>query len=338
MLILSEAQIRSFYGIREALRDLLPALEAQQAGQVQNPPRLVLESPGQASTLYMPSAIGELGALGSKGALDNKGVLGSKVVSVFPQNPAQGRPTTQAVTLLTDAATGEHTALLNASHLTRLRTGALTGIAADHLARPDAGRLGVIGTGGMAPDQIRGVAAVRELRELRLFNLSADKAQQLAEALRPELPGTEILVAPSAEALVEASDMVVTATQSRTPVFDGAALQPGTFLSGIGSYLPSMREVDLVTVQRADKIVLDTLEGPRHEAGELIYAQEQGLWSFEQVHSDLAGVACGTRPGRETADEIIFFKCVGAAYFDLAVALGAYQEAQRRGLGTLAEV
>ncbi|MDO4264642.1 MAG: ornithine cyclodeaminase family protein, partial [Deinococcus sp.] len=80
--------------------------------------------------------------------------------------------------------------------------------------------------------------------------------------------------------------------------------------------------------------VLDTLEGTRHEAGELIHAEQQGFWSFGQAHSDLAGVVAGAKAGRQTGEEIIFFKCVGAAYFDLAVALGAYREAQQRGLGT----
>ncbi|GHG04944.1 ornithine cyclodeaminase [Deinococcus piscis] len=323
MLILSEEQIRSFYGMREALRDLAPALQAEHAGQVQNPPRLVLDVPErEASALYMPSAIGGLGA------------VGSKVVTVFPHNPPRGLPTIQGVTLLTEADTGQHVALLSASYLTRLRTGALTGLAAQHLARPQASRLGVIGTGGMALEQIQAVQEVRPLSELRLFNRTPDKAHTLAEDLRTELPGVSISVSPTAEALVEASDMLVASTQSSTPVFDGKALQPGTFISGIGSYLPSMREVDETTIRRASKVVLDTLEGTRHEAGELIHAEQQGFWSFEQAHSDLAGVVAGAKAGRQTEEEIIFFKCVGAAYFDLAVALGAYQEARQRGLGT----
>lgn len=327
MLILSEQQIQSFYGMPQAIRDLIPALQAEHAGKVQNPPRLVLEVPEkEASALYMPSGIGGLGA------------VGCKVVTVFPQNPAQKLPTIQGVIVLTEAETGQHIALMSASYLTRLRTGALTGIAADHLARAGAERLGVIGTGGMAADQIRAVRQVRPLRELRLYNRTPTKAEALAAELRTELPDVQISVSPTAEALVEASDMVVAATQSSTPVFDGAALQSGTFVSGIGSYLPSMREVDLTTIQRADKIVLDTLEGTRSEAGELIHAEQAGVWNFGQAHSDLAGVVAGAKPGRESDAEIIFFKCVGAAYFDLAVAQGTYAEAQRRGLGTQVDI
>ncbi|MDO4264569.1 MAG: ornithine cyclodeaminase family protein, partial [Deinococcus sp.] len=198
MLILSEDQIQSFYGMQEAIRDLTPALRAEHARQVQNPPRLVLDVPErEASALYMPSAVGGLGA------------VGSKVVTVFPQNPAQNLPTIQGVTLLTEADTGQHVALLGASYLTRLRTGALTGIAAQHLARPQASRLGIIGTGGMALEQIQAVQEVRPLSELRLYNRTPAKAQALAEELRAKLPGVDIHVSPTAEALVEASDMVV---------------------------------------------------------------------------------------------------------------------------------
>lgn len=332
MLILSEQQIQSFYGMPQALRDLVPALVAEHAGQVQNPPRLVLDVPErEASALYMPSGIGGLG-------LSDTRTVGTKIVTVFPQNPARGKATIQGVIVLTEADTGSHIALMSASYLTRLRTGALTGLAAQHLARKDAARLGVIGTGGMAPDQIRAIQAVRPLQELRLYNRSAAKAQALADALAPELSGVRVSVSPTPESLVEGSDMVVAATQSRTPVFDGAALQAGTFISGIGSYLPEMREVDFTTITRADKIVLDTREGCTHEAGELIQAQAEGVWNFGQAHSDLAGVVAGANAGRESEDEIIFFKCVGAAYFDLAVALGAYTEARERGLGTSVEV
>lgn len=327
MLVLSEQQIQSFYGMTEAMRDLMPALQAEHAGQVQNPPRLVLDVPERdASALYMPSGIGGLGA------------VGTKIVTVFPQNPAQGKATIQGVIVLTEAETGSHTALMSASYLTRLRTGALTGLAAQHLAREDAARLGVIGTGGMAPDQIHAIQAVRPLRELRLYNRSAAKAQALADSLAAELPDVSISVSSTPESLVEASDMVVAATQSYTPVFDGAALQSGTFISGIGSYLPEMCEIDFTTITRADKIVLDTLAGCQHEAGELIQAQAEGVWNFSHAHSDLAGVVAGAKTGRESEDEIIFFKCVGAAYFDLAVALGAYHEARKRGLGTTVEI
>lgn len=150
MLILSGPQIQRSYGVAQAISDLTAALQAEYAKKVQNPARTVLSFPSRDATcLYMPSAIADLG------------VMGGKIVSIFPQNPARGLPTTQGVTVLSDAATGEHLALLSASYLTRLRTGALSGLAVQHLAREDAGRLGVIGTGGMAPEQIRGIHAGR---------------------------------------------------------------------------------------------------------------------------------------------------------------------------------
>lgn len=323
MLILSDQQIEAFYGIESAIGDLRPALLDFQAGHVENPPRTVIGvSQREASALYMPSAAQKLG------------VLAIKTVTIFPQNPAAGRPTTQGVTLLSSSETGEHLALLGASYLTRLRTGALSALAADHLARKDASRLAMIGCGGMALHQVLGLHAVRPLKEVRLYSRSPEEMAAFAERLQSYLPETRIEAAENAEAAVSQSDLVACATRSLTPVFDGEALQPGTFITGIGSFLPTMHELDLTTIRRASKIVLDTAEDTPHEAGELIYAQEQGVWSFDQAHGSLPEVVSGAVAGREDDEEIIFFKCVGTAYFDLAVALGAYRKAQEMGQGT----
>lgn len=327
MLLLSETQIEQLYGVPEAIDDLRQALISFQAGEVENPTRTVLGVPRkEASALYMPSAAPGLG------------VMATKVVTIFPQNPAQGRPTTQGVTLLSSADTGEHLAVLGASYLTRLRTGALSALAAEQLARRDAGRLAMIGCGGMALHQVLCLNAVRPLRELRLYSRRRSQMEAFARKVQAFLPDTRLELANSADEAVAASDMVACATRSLTPVFDGSVLQPGTFITGIGSFLPEMHELDLTTIQRASKIVLDTAEDALHEAGELIHAQSEGVWSFEQAHGSLPQLVARAIPGRENDAEIIFFKCVGTAYFDLAVAFGAYQKARQQGAGTVTEL
>jgi ornithine cyclodeaminase/alanine dehydrogenase-like protein (mu-crystallin family) len=124
MLILSEDQIRSIYSMSDAIQDLKVALRYYAEGKVVNPLRTVLEFPDQrASALFMPSAMEPVG----KAAV--------KVVTIFPNNPSQGKKTTQGVILLSDTENGEHLACLNASYLTSLRTGAVGGIATKYLAR-----------------------------------------------------------------------------------------------------------------------------------------------------------------------------------------------------------
>ncbi|WP_054950874.1 ornithine cyclodeaminase family protein [Numidum massiliense] len=322
MLILAEQDIQKNYLMRDAIADLKRGLAAKNEGLIDNPHRTVIEFPKhQASALYMPSA--DLA----------EEITAVKVVSIFPENPQRGKPTTQGVMLLTDAQTGEHLCMMNASYLTRLRTGALSGIATEKLARVDAKTLGVIGTGAMAFEQVLGVLEVRDIEKIALFNRTREKAEQFKEKLLAYGVRQEIVVAQAVAELVREADIICCATRSNTPVFDGNDLQPGTHINGVGSYLPSMREVDLRTIERADKIVVDDLTGVKEEAGELMHANEESDWSFSYIYAELSQVSGREGLIRETNEEVTFFKSVGAAYFDLAVAKGIYFKARVLGFG-----
>ncbi len=323
MKIINEQQIQQSYKMSDAIGDVTALLHAKQQGKIDNPHRTVIDFPErQASALYMPSADKQ------------EELAGVKVVTIFPDNPKQGKPTTQGVILLSDATNGEHVAMMTASYLTRLRTGALSAIATDHLARQDSRVLAVIGTGAMAFEQVLGVLEVRDIETILLFNRTEEKAVRFKEQLEAFGVQAGIEIAQSAKQAVEAADVIVCATRSTEPVFDGNDLKPGTHINGVGSYLPHMREMDETTIARADKIVADDLAGVQDEAGELIHAANSGNWSFDRLHAELTELASGQRAGRETEEEITFFKCVGAAYFDLAVAKGVYRKAQGGKLGT----
>ncbi|MEZ0481212.1 ornithine cyclodeaminase family protein [Planococcus sp. SSTMD024] len=327
MKIINEQQIQHSYLMNDAIQDVSALLHAKQQGKIDNPHRTVIDFPErQASALYMPSAD------------THEELAGVKVVTIFPDNPKQGKPTTQGVILLSDATNGEHVAMMTASYLTRLRTGALSAIATDHLARTNSRVLAVIGTGAMAFEQVLGVLEVRDIETIVLFNRTEEKAVRFKEQLEAfgVLAGIEI--AASAKQAVEAADIIACATRSTEPVFDGNDLKPGTHINGVGSYLPHMREMDETTIARADKIVADDLAGVREEAGELIHAANSGHWSFDRLHAELTELSSGQHAGRETEEEITFFKCVGAAYFDLAVAKGVYRKAQHDQLGTDVEL
>lgn len=313
MLIINEREIQQSYQMKDAINDVRAMLEAKLQNRIDNPHRTVLDFPErQASALYMPSA-------------DRAGsVAGVKIVSIFPENPAQGKPTTQGVILLTDADNGEHIALMTASYLTRLRTGALSAIATDGLARADSRTLTVIGTGAMAFEQVLGVLEVRGIDRIMLVNRTPEKAKAFAEQLAAFGVAVPCEVVTDVSKAVRAADIICCATRSDEPVFSGGDLQAGTHINGVGSYLPSMREVDEATIAKSDKIIVDDLEGVKQEAGELIYSDGNGSWSFSDVHAELAELAAAQKPGRETQEEITFFKSVGAAYFDLAVAKGVY--------------
>lgn len=329
MLILSEKQIRSIYTMKDAIKDLEKALILNTEGKIVNPHRTVLDFPEKnASALYMPSAMEPIG----KSSV--------KVVTIFPNNPSQGKKTTQGVILLSDTENGDHLACLNASYLTRLRTGAASGIATKYLAKETASTVALIGCGAMAAEQLQAVLEVKEIKEIFLFNRTTAKAHEFAEKipeLDPNYHGT-ITIMESADAAVSDADIVICSTRSETPVFSGKALKQGTHINGVGSYLPHMQEVDEEAILKCSKIVVDTIEGAKQEAGDLIIPAEAGIWNFSSLHGELGELAAGQILGRECGEEITFFKSVGIAYFDLAVAAAVYEKAKLAGVGIEVEI
>ncbi|MGE7904795.1 ornithine cyclodeaminase family protein [Peribacillus sp. NPDC094092] len=327
MLVINEKEIQQSYGMKDAISDVKAVLHAHGARKIDNPHRTVLAFlQHEASALYMPSA--DL----------SEEVSAVKVVTIFPKNPSRGMATTQGVILLSDAENGEHLALLNASYLTRLRTGALSGIATDFLARKDARVLTIIGTGAMGFEQAIGVLAVRDIERILLVNRTREKAEKFGEKLRAFGVTVPFEVYEDVSAAVRQADIICCATRSNEPVFNGQDVKPGTHINGVGSYLPDMKEVDHTTVSRAAKIIVDDLAGVKNEAGELIYAANQGNWSFNDIHGELYELVMLTKTGRENEEEITFFKSVGAAYFDLAVAKGVYRQSKERNIGMEIEV
>ncbi|MET3699707.1 ornithine cyclodeaminase [Bacillus oleivorans] len=329
MLLLSEQQIRSIYTMKDAIQDVESALRDYTEGKILNPQRTVLDLPEQnASSLYMPSA------------MESAGKMAVKVVTIFPNNPFQGKKTTQGIIVLSDTNTGEHLACLNASYLTRLRTGAVSGIATKYLAKESASDVAVIGCGAMAKEQLQAVLEVRNIRSIMLYNRTKEKAKNFAEKIKEINPiyNGLITIMNDADEAVSRAEIVICSTRSETPVFSGEVLRKGTHINGVGSYLPHMQEVDEETLSRCSKIVVDTLEGVKDEAGDFIIPANKGVWNFSMIDGEIGELAAGQIKGRESDEEITFFKSVGMAYFDLAVAAAAYEKAKRAGIGVTVEI
>ncbi|MGM9948497.1 MAG: ornithine cyclodeaminase family protein [Lysinibacillus sp.] len=328
MLILNEQQIQSFYRMEDAIRDVKRILQSKHAQKIETPFRTVIEFPEkEASILYMPSA-----DVSQKYAVN-------KIVSIFPQNADNALPTTQGVTLLTSAEDGNHLALLNASYLTRLRTGAITAIATDFLARKDAAILAMVGTGGMAFEQVVGVLTVRPVKKVYLYNRTQGKAEILKEKLGSLYGDVSFEVVNDVDEATAHADIINCATRSLENAINAGAVKKGAHINGIGSYLPHMREIDPALLIKENKVVVDDLHGVMEEAGEFIFANETGKWSFGDIHSTLEQLVTHEKTGRAYEEEITIFKSVGAAYYDLAVAIGVYEMAlQKEDAGLEVEV
>ncbi len=307
MQILTDSDIQAAYKIHHAIKDVKLVLDDFRNDKLVEANRIVLPASDSSSMLYMPCI----------STAQNVSII--KTVSIFPENA--DLPTTQGNILVSNLEDGRHIASLEASYLTRLRTGAMTAIATEKLARKDSKVLGVIGTGRMAFEQVLGVLEVRSIKKILLFNRTRSKAETFKEDLRDFGVDLDVEVKGEVDDLVVESDIINCATQSKTPVFDGSKLQKGTHINGVGSFTPEMIEMDMETVKSADQIYLDDMNGAKEEAGEIIKAVGKGIISWDDIKGTLADIYDKDHL-RDSDEEITLYKCVGAGYFDLAVANG----------------
>ncbi len=324
MRLLTRSDVQRTISMREAIPIVKQAFCELSTGRANVPLRTVMPQPKHDGvTLFMPGYLSEAEA------------LAVKVVSIHHRNPAQNLPLIHALVLVIDPHTGIPVAAMEGGSLTALRTGAASGIATDLLARKDAEVAAIFGAGAQARTQMLAVAAVRPIKQFWIYARHPERVQSLIAEMRPQLDaGIELLAAESPAQAVKNAQVICTATTSFMPVFDGADLQPGTHINSVGSYKAEMQEVDCTTLQRAAKIVVDEREAAFSEAGDLIVALAQGAIQSSDIYGELGEIAAGLKPGREHEDEITYFKSVGNAAQDAAVAHAIYQRALQQNLGT----
>lgn len=315
--ILSAADIDRAIDMRGAIDVMSAAFMQLAAGRATVPQRLGLTT-HTGLVLAMP------------GFLPDERALAIKIVTVFPDNSRLDLPSIFGLVVVLDAATGAPLALMEGGRVTAIRTGATSGLATNLMARRDARTVALFGAGVQARTQLAGVRAVRDIREVRILARRADAARRLAG----ELADVTVRVVDDPSEAIRGADIVITATTSSTPLFSGRDLEPGTHVNAIGAYAPSMREVDSVAVERS-RVVVDTHEGARAEAGDLIIPVREGVISFDHIKAELGEVVSGAAHGRTSEQEITLFKSVGHAAQDVALARCVLDRATREDIGTM---
>lgn len=251
------------------------------------------------------------------------GYIGIKMVTVFPSNGEKGLPAIMGQYLLLSGETGEVLAMIDGQTLTARRTAAASALAASYLAREDAQTMLMVGAGALAPQLIRAHLAVRpSLREIAIWARDKAKSQALADKMAAET-GRTVTTAGDLEETARGADIVSCATLSKQPLVQGAWLKPGAHLDLVGAFTPEMRESDDEAVRRAS-VFVDTREGALKEAGDIVLAVKSGALTPDAIRGDLYDLTRGAAKGRQSAEEITFFKSVGTALEDLAAAQLAY--------------
>ncbi|MES2101275.1 MAG: ornithine cyclodeaminase family protein [Pseudomonadota bacterium] len=256
--------------------------------------------------------------------------LGIKTVTIFPGNSAHGLPGLHSIYLLFDAATGVPLAQLDGNEITSRRTAAAAALAASYLARADARRLLILGSGRVAALLAEAMRAVRPIDAVVVWNHRPASAQALAAALRAA--GFDARASDTLEAAVASADIVSCATLSTAALVRGEWLRPGTHLDLIGSFTPQMREADATCFARC-RVFVDTDEALA-KSGDLLDAIAAGAFSANDLQGTLAELCAGTRPGRLDPAERTLFKAVGSALEDLAAAELVWGAVQRESVSS----
>jgi alanine dehydrogenase len=281
------------------MEDLIPAMAKAMAdlssGKVVQPPRVMMPIAEHQGFLGLMPAYG--------------GALGAKLVAFYPNN--QGIPSHHAMILLFRPETGEPLVTMDGRLITEMRTAAVSAVATRLLARPEASVLGILGAGVQARSHLEALRLVRTFREVRVWSPRSAAAFAKQFGIRATA---------SAEDAVRGADVVVVATASQTPVLKGAWLAPGTHINAVGAPRPTWRELDDDALGKA-KLYVESREAATLESGDVI--------ASGRIFAEIGEVVMGTKPGRQSADEITLYKSVGVAVQDVVSAELVYRKARQ---------
>ena len=298
MLHITDEMVSSAIGIAETQETLFEAFRSFGAGSAGMQERIRTEAGGV-----------KLSTLGA--VIPEQGVAGAKVYTTI-------KGQFSFVIVLFSSVDGEPLASLEANAITRLRTAACSVIASRYLARPDARRLGLFGTGVQGRAHALQMAGAYQLEEILVcpFDDPPDMADRIA---------AETGVAARFVAAEEAAgaDIVAPASRAPQPLFPGAALSPGAFVAAVGSSLPHTRELDDAALMRASVIAIEWRKQSLREAGDLVLA-DKGAVPPEKI-VELGELVAGRAEGRRSPEDICIYKSVGVGLEDIAIAALAYR-------------
>jgi alanine dehydrogenase len=322
--LLTEAHVKSLLPLEELIQAMETALARFSAGDVQQPVRTVLTVGAQKGFFgVMPASVAE------------PPQMGAKLVTVFNGNHARGLPSHLATILLFHPDTGALAAVLDGRYITEARTAAVSAVSAKAMARNDATRLALIGSGVQARSHLAALRLVRPLDDVRVWSPQAvSRDRFVADASHL---GVKVRATDSAEAAVNGADIVVLVTSSPTPVVEAAWVAPGTHVISVGACRPDQREMAPELVARA-RLVVDSRAAALVESGDIVQGIREQRFDASHVAGELGEVLLGRVAGRRDRDEVTIFKSLGMAVEDVAAADLVYRRAEDTGAGTALEL
>lgn len=324
MMIINAKEMLKIADENEMINGIEEAFHLFAKGDFVMPERITVRNK-EDNMLYMPCLTDE--------------AIGTKILAQFPDNPSKGKPLIDGVMLLNDGEDGSPKALMNGRVLTGIRTGAVGGHAIKHLSRPGSKSLGIVGCGVQGFYQAKYACAVRNIKEIHLLDYRNKDLSDFIRRLKEEIKDESIqyTVAKNSTELVKNSEIIVTATSSKTPVLpDDARLLKGKCIVAIGSWRPDMREIPDAIWDVADAVYTE-LPFACEESGDLLQPLESGRIDLSRVRF-MADFLIQKEQGEDRElGETRYYKSVGMSLFDLVIAGKLYESALKKGLGTTIE-
>lgn len=320
VLILSQEEVKSCLPMTDAIEAVKEAYKAFAEGRVQQPP---------VQHLHVDKYRGEVDI--KSGFVEDFELIGTKIASGYYDNPKQDLPPGIGIIVLLDLKTSLPLAVLDGTYITAVRTGAAGAVAASVLARKESKRVGMIGSGTQGRMQVLGLNEIFPLEQVKVWDIDERGREQYAAEMSERL-GIEVQAVNEVKDAVVTADIVVTATPSRKALVLSEWIQEGTHINAVGADGPGKQEWDPKIMQRAAKIVVDSLAQCR-SIGELQHALAQGLIQESAVHAEIGEILLGEKTGRESAEEITLFDTTGMSAQDIAASYIVYTLAKEKGLG-----
>ena len=317
MLILNDTDISSLTEWKSLVDQMVKAMVAYENGDFVMPERISMNFSNN-TLLLMPALSGQF--------------FSTKLVSLFPDNPAKNLPVINGVVVLNDASTGTPLALLNGAKLTAVRTGAVSATGIRFTTPENVTRLGLIGAGVQGMQQVLAATAVRKFSQVLILDRITERVEPFISCLRSMIPGVTVRQAQSPDELAGDSEVVITATNSLKPVLpDDKNLLLNKHIIAIGSYKPQMRELPDSLFKLIDHCFVD-VNFALEESGDLIHPIEVGLLKQKQV-TPLGKLIRGDV--NIDLNHTTLFKSVGMGLFDLFTAEWLYNRARLAGIGEM---
>lgn len=309
MRIIEEAEVRKVVSAEKCVEIMKKALLDLEEGRCEMPPRLITIMPNTAKFGFMPAWLGDY--------------YGAKVITAYGPNAGTGYPTHIGYVMLFESEHSTVAGLVDATAVTEIRTGAVSAVATDVLARRDAHTMAIIGAGAQARSHTAAIVSVRKIDAITVYDMRPEASAAFKAEIEAQY-GIAVTICQSVAECVKDADIICTLTPSREPILTCDMVKPGAHVNAVGTFTPATREAssDLVA---ASRLYADQVAAMKRESGEYLIPLQEGLITEEHIVGSIGEVLAGRKPGRQNDEEITLFDALGLAVEDVATAVYALE-------------